>query len=268
MVEMTLGKKISIFMRSFFIQGAWNYMRLQNIGYLFIVKNRLKDIYPDKNSFKKAILRHFDMFNTQPYMASVVIGNVLRMEEKDLKGKESNIISIRHRLACAYASIGDRLFWSRLRIVAFELTVFIFVLFFNPMDFQNMIKVIILAVFAPTLLYALFSIYIRWKGFDWGYQCGGKDLCGLNFIDWNKIIKFSSLIGFLLSVFILFFLSFMFVYSLIGKSIWNLIFNLFPILFGIFVQRYFKNKKKTLLSPIVAIILFSFLFEFLSIGIR
>lgn len=263
MAEMNFKNKFSIFIRSFFIQGAWNYLRFQNFGYLFTVKNYLRKIYPNALDFKNAALRHFGIFNTQPYMASFVIGNVLKLEEENFEDKEEKINQIKHSLACAYASIGDRIFWSRLRILVFEITVFLFILFFAPFDFQRIIKVIAFSIFVPTLLYAFFSVYIRWKGLELGYACGGKELCGLDAINWNKLIKFSSLIAFGFSIFIFLFMFFVFFYSFVGESFSRIIFPLITFLFAIFSQRYFKSKNKTLIHSIIAVIVFSFLINFL-----
>ena len=256
--KISLKEKILILMRSFFIQGAWNYLRFQNIGYLFTILHYLKKIHSSEEDLKKAALRHFDIFNTQPYMANIVIGNILRMEEETASNKDE-IIKIRHSLACAYASIGDRLFWSRLRIITLEFTAFILIIFINTSNLSNVLKITAMAVFFPSILYAAFSIYIRWKGFDWGYQCGGKESCGLNFLDWNNMIGLASIAGFGLAAFLIVFMILMTLYSLIGQNFWNYILNTLPIIFAFFAQRYFKTRKKSIEYSIIAVIAFSFL---------
>ncbi|PIS46599.1 MAG: hypothetical protein COT17_07780 [Elusimicrobia bacterium CG08_land_8_20_14_0_20_51_18] len=257
--ELSTKEKISIFLRSFFIQAGWNYLRYQNIGYLFCVHGRLRKIYEKDEAFRKALLRNFEIFNTQPYMSCFVIGNALKMEEApENPEKEKNILQIRQSLACAYASIGDRLFWARLRIAAFAVTVFLVVLLMNPMDLSGLVKLSFLSLLLPTLLYAGFSVYIRWKGLGYGYDCGGKSSCGLDFMNWNRLIKFSSLAGFGLSAFLLVFFSFVFVYSAAGAGTARIPGHLLFAISAIAAQRYFRARKKDLGWTVGAVFIFSF----------
>jgi len=257
MDKIILKDKINILLRSFFIQAGWNYLRFQNIGYLFTTIPYFKKKYKSKEELKEAALFHFNIFNTQPYMANIIIGNILKMEEDNLN--RDKILKIKNALACAYASIGDRLFWARLRIIVLELTALIIILFTNTSNLDNIIKITAIAIFIPTILYSIFSIYIRWKGFDIGYKCGGKDLCGLDFINWNNIIRITSITGFGLASFLIVFIIIITIYSLLGHNIKDIIIVILPIIFSFFAQRYFKMRKKSIEYSIIAVIIFSFL---------
>ena len=65
--------KIKIFLRSLFIQSGWNFERFQNIGLCFALMPLFKKIWPDSLKFKTALVRHFGIFNTHPYLAGFII---------------------------------------------------------------------------------------------------------------------------------------------------------------------------------------------------
>ena len=48
-----------IFLRTFFLQALWNFERLQNVGFLYILYPVFKSLYKDKEKRKEALLRHF-----------------------------------------------------------------------------------------------------------------------------------------------------------------------------------------------------------------
>src|SRR3989338_860771 len=106
---------LRMFFRSFFIQAGWNYERFQNLGFAFSMQPALEKIYPDREKLKAALLRHLQLFNTQPYMASFVLGNMAGLEERAAAGPEARLKSlpgVKQALASSYASIGDNIFWS------------------------------------------------------------------------------------------------------------------------------------------------------------
>ncbi len=69
-----------IFLRTFFLQALWNFERLQNIGFLYILYPVIKSLYKDKEERKKVLLRHIGFFNTNPYMANIIIAMVINAE--------------------------------------------------------------------------------------------------------------------------------------------------------------------------------------------
>jgi mannose PTS system EIID component len=109
-----------MFLRSFFIQAGWNYERFQNLGFAYCLQPALEKIYPDREKLKAALLRHLQIFNTQPYMASFVLGNVAGIEERaaasaDPEAALKPMPGVKQALASSFASIGDRIFWGRLK---------------------------------------------------------------------------------------------------------------------------------------------------------
>ena len=53
-----------MFWRSFVLQGAFNYERMQNLGYCYSMLPAIKKLYNKKENQAKAIERHLEIFNT------------------------------------------------------------------------------------------------------------------------------------------------------------------------------------------------------------
>jgi PTS system mannose-specific IID component len=253
------------FFRTFFIQGAWNFMKFQNFGLSFCLFPHLKRIHKNDNDLKKAVLRHFEIFNTQPYMASFVIGNIVFMEEKFNEFGEERLRQIKQSLACAFASIGDRIFWARLRITTFLLTLILyFALSLNQNSFSNN-YIIFLSLIIPTAIYDIFSLYIRYYGLKKGYTSSSVSYCGLDFLNWNKIIRNLSYFNFaIMLTVIIMLISTALVYR-IGFSNINNIFllQIIFLILTIMMQRYFRQKKHKFILLIIGVFFLSVLFNFI-----
>ena len=107
-----------IFLRTFFLQALWNFERLQNIGFLYIIYPVFKSLYKDKEQRKQALLRHIGFFNTNPYMINIIIAMVINSETNIACGKEQNIKKpemIKSVMAGPVAAIGDSFFWGTWR---------------------------------------------------------------------------------------------------------------------------------------------------------
>lgn len=102
------------FLRSLALQGAWNPQRLQNLGLLvtLIPWLRQRELrLPERRRFCR---RHYEMFNTNPYLANFIIGGLLRLETESYQtgGEGSEMVrTFRDSLARTFASLGDQLFW-------------------------------------------------------------------------------------------------------------------------------------------------------------
>lgn len=199
------------FWRSFLIQAGWNYERSQNIGFAFSLLPALRRLYPAPEAFRAAVLRHLESFNTQPYMAGFVIGNMARMEETLAgpgapAGLEKSVRDIKHALSSSLASIGDRIFWGRLKPITTQICIVVWMLcgFYGWLFPVRAAAVPAAVLFAGPLLgmavYWAFALYLRWSGLKNGYACGGVANCGLDMMDWRKVIRGLSLAGFALSL--------------------------------------------------------------------
>jgi PTS system mannose-specific IID component len=107
------------FVRILFLQVAWNFERYLNYGFAFVLMPVFKKIYPVPEERAQAISRHMEYFNTHPYMASFVLGAVIRMEEEKQqlpkakqKAKEEEISALKVGMMGPIAAMGDNLFWA------------------------------------------------------------------------------------------------------------------------------------------------------------
>ena len=159
-------------LRSLFLQGFWNSVKMQNVGMLFIIYPYLSKLYSANTKFfKRAIQRNLGTFNTNPVMVSFCLGAVMHQEEVLLKvqnnmhvfyEQEKEWFIIRSSISTTVASLGDRLFWSTLKplslVLAFTVLYLGEVFFLNDtVEVPNLASVIISAlIFGVSLRFLLF----------------------------------------------------------------------------------------------------------------
>jgi PTS system mannose-specific IID component len=105
------GTLLSTFLRSFVVQGSWNYHTMLGSGFAFALLPGLRRVYAgDREGYEAAVRRHLEHFNAHPYLVGLALGATLRMEE-DGVGAETV-----HRFKVAVrgplGSLGDQLVWA------------------------------------------------------------------------------------------------------------------------------------------------------------
>lgn len=109
-------------LRSLLLQATWNFERMQNLGFAYALWPALSELYREPERLDQAARRHLEVFNTHPYMASIVLGVVLNMEEDLAEGgstSEAQVRSIKLGLLGSYGAIGDGLIWGAVKPLAF-----------------------------------------------------------------------------------------------------------------------------------------------------
>jgi PTS system mannose-specific IID component len=103
---------LNIFTRSLAIQGSWNYETLLGNGIGFSVEPALRQLPGGVKgtAFKEAITRESAYFNAHPYLASVAIGALARVELSLVP--PDRIERFRTALCGPLGSVGDRLIWA------------------------------------------------------------------------------------------------------------------------------------------------------------
>lgn len=97
-------------LRSFAIQGSWNYQTLIGTGFAFMMLPALRHQFGNDATELRAVLaRHVGLFNSHPYMATVAVGAVARLEAD--RTSPELIKRFKDALWGPLGSIGDRLFW-------------------------------------------------------------------------------------------------------------------------------------------------------------
>lgn len=113
-IKLTKKDRISIWLRSTFLQGSWNYERMQNGGWAFTLIPAIKKLYKTKEDRSAALERHLEFFNTHPYVASPIIGVTLALEEERANGApidDVTIQGVKVGMMGPLAGIGDPVFW-------------------------------------------------------------------------------------------------------------------------------------------------------------
>lgn len=195
--------KIKYIFRSLFLQGFWNFKKMQNIGMLFIMYPYLCNLYSDKDKyFKRAVVRNSASFNTNPPMVSFCLGAVMKKEKvlaklrenmPDFYEQEKEWLIIRSSIATTVASLGDRLFWSTIKplslVMAFAVLCLGQVHFLNDTVALNVSELtVLLALTVAFLSYNIPVFITRYKGLSLGYGGNEDNFFGLIDFNWNKII--------------------------------------------------------------------------------
>jgi mannose/fructose/N-acetylgalactosamine-specific phosphotransferase system component IID len=160
--------------------AIWNFERMLNIGFTFCLLPVFRRLYPENNQWRiRALTRHLQFFNTQPYFASYILGLIIAKEERlaaniatineaELNRAEQEIQSIKSALMGPLGALGDSFFWTTIRPFLALIAVMI-VLFSIPQWY--------LAVLGPLFFiiwYNVAHIYIRFYGVFRGYKSGGE----------------------------------------------------------------------------------------------
>lgn len=118
--KITLSKKdrMLVAWRSTFLQGSWNFERMQNGGWAYSMIPAIKKLYPEKEQRSAALKRHMEFFNTHPYVASPILGVTLALEEERANGQpidDAAIQGVKIGMMGPLAGVGDPVFWFTVR---------------------------------------------------------------------------------------------------------------------------------------------------------
>ncbi|MHA5205981.1 PTS system mannose/fructose/sorbose family transporter subunit IID [Oenococcus oeni] len=117
-ITLTKGDRLHVAWRSTFIQGSWNYERMQNGGWVYALIPALNKLYKTKEDRAVAYKRHLVFFNTHPYLASPIIGVTLALEEDRANGAPVDDVAIQGvkvGMMGPLAGVGDPVFWYTVR---------------------------------------------------------------------------------------------------------------------------------------------------------
>ena len=117
-LKLTKKDRISVWLRSTFLQGSWNYERMQNGGWAYTLIPALKKLYKTKEDRSAALVRHMEFFNTHPYVAAPILGVTLALEEERANGApidDVTIQGVKVGMMGPLAGIGDPVFWFTVR---------------------------------------------------------------------------------------------------------------------------------------------------------
>ncbi len=164
-ITLTKSDRMKVCWRSTFIQGSWNYERMQNGGWAYTLIPALRKLYPKKEDLKAALKRHLVFFNTHPYLASPIIGVTLALEEDRANGAEVDdtaIQGVKVGMMGPLAGVGDPVFWYTVRPIVGALGASLAI---NG----NLMGPILFFV-----LWNIIRIAFLWYTQEFGYKAGSK----------------------------------------------------------------------------------------------
>lgn len=185
-ITLTKKDRISVWLRSNFIQGSWNYERMQNGGWAYSMIPALKKLYKTKEDRAAALKRHLEFFNTHPYLASPIIGVTLALEEDRANGApidDVTIQGVKVGMMGPLAGIGDPVFWFTVKPIIGALAA--------TMAMSG-------NILGPILYFVLWNVIrlgFMWYTQEFGYKAGSRiseDLSG-NLL--QNVTKGASILG-------------------------------------------------------------------------
>ncbi len=117
-LQLSKSDRKKVWWRSTFLQGSWNYERMQNLGWAYALIPAIKKLYTSKEDQAAALQRHLEFFNTHPYVAAPIIGVTLALEEERANGAEIDdtaIQGVKIGMMGPLAGVGDPVFWFTVR---------------------------------------------------------------------------------------------------------------------------------------------------------
>lgn len=117
-LQLSKSDRQKVWWRSTFLQGSWNYERMQNLGWAYALIPAIKKLYTSKEDRAAALQRHLEFFNTHPYVAAPIIGVTLALEEERANGAEIDdtaIQGVKIGMMGPLAGVGDPVFWFTVR---------------------------------------------------------------------------------------------------------------------------------------------------------
>ena len=192
-----------MFVRSFFIQTLWNYERMQNMGFVFILKPFLDRVYLNEDKKKEALLRHTGYFNTNPCMSGVVVAIAASLEKKIAENnnvtdeKLHDVNGIKGAIAGPLSALGDLFFGGTLRPAISFISIFMLIFFVKLLD-NRFVDYGILIPFIFIVLYNVVHIAIRYWLMFIGFKFDKKSISVLS--NFRFLLPFTRYSGLVIAI--------------------------------------------------------------------
>lgn len=149
---------VRAWLRCFTVQGSWNYKTLVASGVAFAMMPLLRRIHADDpDALSASLSMHLESFNTHPYLASLAVGALARLEHDGAAPEE--IARFRMALRGPLGTLGDRTVWAEWRPFCLLAGITAFGLGMAPGWSA--------AIFLVT--YNIGHLWLRWWGFHAGW---------------------------------------------------------------------------------------------------
>ncbi|UNT93102.1 PTS system mannose/fructose/sorbose family transporter subunit IID [Allobaculum sp. Allo2] len=146
--------------------NVFNYESQQGPGVVFGLKKALRKLYPNDEDYRASLDNQFKYFNTTTWMANILLGASLAMEEKDGLEALDTVQNFKTGMMGPLAGIGDTLIWVLYPTIMGSIAAY--------MGLEgNPIGAVIWMVLNVCFL------FLRFKLFDLGYESGLKLITAL-----------------------------------------------------------------------------------------
>lgn len=173
----TLNKMV---WRSLFLQGSFNYERMQAAGWLYGILPGLEKIHTDKDDLAASMSHNLEFFNTHPFLVNFVMGIILSLEQN--KADIATIRAVRVAAMGPLGGIGDALFWFTLVPIVAGMT--------SNMALQGQIA----APFVFLIVFNAVQFAIRYWLMHWSYKMGTEAI-GIFTANAKEFTRAASILG-------------------------------------------------------------------------
>ena len=179
--DKTLGMRdlVVVSLRALLIQASWSFDRMQTIGFAYAIEPFLRRWYADQTEYEARVKLHLEYFNTQPYLASFIIGATLRLERDRASSHtgDVDISGLKAALMAPLGALGDSFFWGALKpLAAIMATAFLMAGFgWAPLLFL--------------FFYNIWHVGLRMAFVNWGYASRGDAVELLKRFQFTKMAK-------------------------------------------------------------------------------
>ena len=94
---------------------TFNYQPQQGASVAYALSPVLRKIYTNDEDYKQALNNHFRYYNTQPWLAAIILGACVAMEERDGLAAADAVQDLKIGTMGPLAGVGDPAFWFTLR---------------------------------------------------------------------------------------------------------------------------------------------------------
>ena len=184
--RLTQGDLRSMYWRSTFLLGSFNFERMQSMGFCVTMIPAIKRLYSKKEDQAAALKRHLEFFNTQPWIGSAIMGVTAAMEEERANGApidDGAINGVKVGLMGPLAGVGDPIYWGTARIILAALGASLAITgnIMGPLIFFIGINII--------------RILTRWYSMKYGYEKGTEIVQDMEGGQLQKLTTGASILG-------------------------------------------------------------------------
>jgi len=147
----------------------------------------IKRLYPEKQDAAKAAERHLELFNTMPYMQSLITGVTLSLEEDHANGQDvsaADIRAVKVGMMGSLAGVADPVWWGTLRPILSA--------------FAASLALSGFGIVGPLVFFIGWNVLrltFRWVAQRWGYRQGLKVVTVLSSGVLQKLTLGASIVG-------------------------------------------------------------------------